>query len=266
MNELREPVFPPLLKGYRLDGGARPFEAAVTGADAGHYSAGDLLWSSDPAHVRIALVLEPDVAPARGVEMLFLAMVATTDAIGALIPPEIALTYEWPAVLRANGARVSRARFAQADETGEDGSPLWLVVGIELRLAHLDGTMEPGEMPHLTSLADEGGVELEHTLAIESLSRHMLTWIHSWDVDGFAQVLDNWLFRADGYKQEIVVPGPQREQRGLFLGLDEAGGLLLKPAEGGPSVALPLGEHLAHLDRRDSEDPTLALHNTGTDQ
>lgn len=266
VNELPEPVFPPLLKGHRLDGGDHPFEAAVAGAEAGHYSAGDLLWSSDPAHVRIALVLEPEVEPARGVEMLFLAMVAATDAIGALIPPEIALTYEWPAVLRANGARVGRARLRQATDVGEDGAPLWLVVGIEVRLAPVDGAMEPGEMPHLTSLADEGGAELEHRLAIESLSRHLLTWIHSWDVDGFAPVLDNWLFRADGYREEIVVPGPEGEQRGVFLGIDETGGLLLKPADGVSAVALSLGEHLAHLDRRDSEDATLALHNRGIDQ
>ncbi|MBC2859274.1 biotin/lipoate--protein ligase family protein [Stappia sp. 28M-7] len=266
MNELPEPVFPPLLKGHRLDGGAHPFEAAVAGAASRHYSAGDLLWSSDPAHVRIALVLEPDVEPARGIEMLFLAMVATTDAMGALIPPEVALTYEWPAVLRANGARVGRARFAQAQETGEDGAPLWLVVGIELRLAPVDGAMEPGEMPHLTSLVDEGAADLGHRLAVESLSRHMLTWIHSWDIDGFAPVLDNWLFRADGYKQEIVVPGPKGERRGTFLGIDEAGSLLLKPADGGSAVALALDEHLAHLDHRDSEDAALALHNKGMDQ
>ena len=52
----------------------------------------------------------------------------------------------------------------------------------------------------------------------------------------------------------------------LQQGIDETGGLLLKPADGVSAVALSLGEHLAHLDRRDSEDATLALHNRGIDQ
>jgi len=263
-----DPRLPPLLAGHRRPACEHPFEAAIAGAQAGRYSAGDLLWSDSRSHLRIALVLEPEVAPARGVEMLFLTMVASTDAIGTLIPPEVALTYGWPATLRANGARIGRARFRQSAELDEDGAPLWLVVGIEMRLAPIEGDVEPGEIPHLTSLADEGAADLDRTLAVEALARHLMTWLHTWGVDGFGPVVENWLFRADGYKDEVIVPGPDGDLRGTFLGLDEAGNLLLRPVDAEPAkvVAVPLGRHLDQLDRLDSLDAALARHSEVTDR
>ena len=263
-----DPSLPPLLAGHRRPACEHPFDAAVSGAEAGRYSAGDLLWSESRSHLRIALVLEPDVPPTRCAEMLFLAMVASTDAIGTLIPPEVALTYVWPATLRANGARVGRARFRQSADLDEEGAPLWLVVGIEMRLAPVGGDVEPGEIPHLTSLSDEGAADLDGTLAVEALARHLMTWLHTWEVEGFGPVVENWLFRADGYKGEVVLPDPHGDLRGTFLGLDEAGNLLLRPMDAEPVkvVAVPLDRHLDQLDRLDSLDAALALHSEVTDR
>ncbi|WP_417768722.1 biotin/lipoate--protein ligase family protein [Stappia sp.] len=248
--DLPDPVFPPLLAGHAVAAGAVPFQLAIAGAKAGDFGAGDLLWSRAVERIELALVLEPEVGADRVSEMLFLAMVATTDAIGALIPPEIALTYLWPATLRANGATVGRVRLAHSAELDESGAPAWLVVGISLQLAPLGGPLEPGEVPHLTSLVDEGGTELDRTQAIESLSRHLLTWIHTWDVDGFGPVLENWLFRADGYRAEIVLETRDGPRSGRFVGLDERGNLLMKPdkADSGQTLALPLDDALAYLD------------------
>ncbi|WP_428696639.1 biotin/lipoate--protein ligase family protein [Stappia sp.] len=247
---LPDPVFPPLLAGHPVAAGTVPFEVAVAGAGTGEMGAGDLVWSRSLERIELALVLEPEVGADRVQEMLFLAMVATTDAIGSLIPPEIALTYLWPATLRANGAAVGRARLAQSAELDESGAPAWLVVGLSLQLGPLTGPLEPGEVPHLTSLVDEGAAELDRTQAVESLSRHLLTWIHTWDVDGFAPVLENWLFRADGYRAQIVLETGDGPRSGRFVGLDEEGNLLMKPdnADSGQTIALPLDDALACLD------------------
>lgn len=246
---LPDPVFPPLLAGHPVAAEAAPFGLAIAGAKAGDFGAGDLLWSRAVERIELALVLEPEVGADRVNEMLFLAMVATTDAIGALIPPEIGLTYLWPATVRANGAAIGRVRLAQSEELDESGAPAWLVVGISLQLAPLTGPLEPGETPHLTSLADEGAGELDRSQAIESLSRHLLTWIHTWDVDGFGPVLENWLFRADGYREQIVLETGQGPRSGLFVGLDERGNLLMKPdtEDSGRTLALPLDAALAYL-------------------
>lgn len=243
---LPDPTFPPLLSGHRIEAGKDVFRAACAGARTGSYGAGDLLWSRGTKDVAMALVLEPEVPATRTQEMLFLAMVATADALGAITPPETALTYEWPVTLRVNGAAVGGVRFAQSVERDEHDSPLWLVVGIEMRLAPIAGPVEPGDMPDRTSLVDEGAVDLDRTQVLESLARHLLTWIHTWDVDGFAPVLQNWLFRADGYGKRHSVDTPHGVEEGTFLGLDEEGNLLLKrdAQAGGQTVALRLRDHL----------------------
>ncbi|MBL6430642.1 MAG: hypothetical protein HPM95_03320 [Alphaproteobacteria bacterium] len=65
-----------------------------------------------------------------------------------------------------------------------DGAPLWLVVALDFRLAPLDGPLEPGGNARPHQPDRRGAVDLDRTQVIESLSRHLLTWIHSWDVDG----------------------------------------------------------------------------------
>eukprot|EP00873_Tetraselmis_striata_P036828 jgi/Tetstr1/457092/TSEL_000333.t1 len=141
------------------------FETACAEAGAGRFSAGDLVWSRRTDVVSLALVLEPEVPPDRAVEMLFLAMVAANDALGAITPPETALTFLWPDVFKVNGATVGQVRLATSDEVDEDGAPLWLVVALDFRLAPLDGPLEPGETPDRTSLIDEGAVDLDRTQA-----------------------------------------------------------------------------------------------------
>ncbi|WP_051241386.1 biotin/lipoate--protein ligase family protein [Stappia stellulata] len=242
-----DPTFPPLLTGHAVPASEDVFQTACDGASAGRLSAGDLIWSRRTDVVSLAVVLEPDVSPERGVEMLFLAMVAANDALGAITPPETALTFLWPDVFKVNGAKVGTVRLAMSDQLDGEGAPLWLTVALDFRLAPLDGPLEPGETPDRTSLIDEGAVDLDRTQVIESLSRHLLTWIHSWGVDGFAPVLENWLFRAEGYRGPHAVETPGGTVAGTFLGLDEAGNLLLKrdASAGGDSVSLKLYEHLS---------------------
>ncbi|MBL6430641.1 MAG: hypothetical protein HPM95_03315 [Alphaproteobacteria bacterium] len=63
------------------------FRNRLRGGGSRAFSAGDLVWSRRTDVVSLALVLEPEVPPDRAVEMLFLAMVAANDALGAITPP-----------------------------------------------------------------------------------------------------------------------------------------------------------------------------------
>ncbi|MBA5776619.1 hypothetical protein H2509_05710 [Stappia sp. F7233] len=239
-----EPSFPPLLTGIAVDAGTDAFAAACEGARRGELGAGDFVWSRAIDRISVALVLEPDVDRRRAREMLFVAMVALADAIGANTPPEFAFTWLWPATLRANGAAVGQMRYQEAPAASDDATPDWLAVGIEIRLFDVTAPEgEPGERPDRTTLAEEGAGDLEAGEMISSLARHWLTWIHRWETDGIRPVHEAWLFRADGYGKEVALPSLHGEAKGIFLGLDEAGNLLLK-AEGGVRL-LSLAEHLA---------------------
>lgn len=229
---LPDPVFPPLLTGHAVTAPDRAFETAVAGAARGSLGAADLVWARDTSRLDCALVLEPDVDRARAAEMVFVAMVAFGDSFGAIAPPEIGLTYRWPMALCVNGARAGHVRAAMSAQDDADGHPHWMVVGLtlDIRRNHRDG--EPGDAPDRTDLVEEGCAELTRTDLLESYARHLLTWIHTWQTDGFRPVHDLLLFRAEGYREPVRLEHAGEVQEGRFIGLDDRGNLLLETGEG----------------------------------
>ncbi len=224
------PAFPPLLTGHRLAAGRSPAAWAETEAAAGRLGAGDLVWSEDPDDLRFALVLEPVVMRPRCQEILFAAMVATGDSIGALSPPEVSITYQWPSVILANEAEIGFADIV-ISEADHEGVPEWMVVSLKLRMRPKQGQPEPGHEADRTTLWDEGCGPLGRTALLESVSRHMVNVIHSWSEDGFKPVHDQWLARISRKQKlaAVVVPYDGDHE---FLGLDESGGALIKTGSG----------------------------------
>lgn len=239
-----DPSLPPLLTGHPVLPPLDPFQAAVEAMEKSSGEAGDFFWSCDPDRISYAIVLEPDVARAQAQEMLFVAMTAMADAIGALSPPELGITWIWPSVIHANGARVGLARMKLSSGDDESGSPDWMVVGIQLALKSVD-SLEPGKTPDKTTLWDEGAVEIDTVTAIESLSRHFLTWVHRWEGDSFRPVHETWLFRCNGYRKAVEVMTDGGSLAGTFAGLDESGNLLLKRDGEAPQIdVLQAADHL----------------------
>ena len=229
---LADPVFPPLLSGFDVRAPARPFTEALAGAQAGRYGAGDVVWARNTRIVDVAVILEPDVERSRTYEILCAGAVAVSDALGAIAPPEVAITWNWPHILMANKARVGQLRFELSAEDGPDGAPLWLVLGLELAVNPNPDGPEPGLYVGTTTLFDEGCIELDRTRIIEAWARHFLTWLNTWGDDGFKPVHEAYLFRANGYREEIRMTIGDRNLTGTFVGLDDHGHMLLKTADG----------------------------------
>jgi biotin-(acetyl-CoA carboxylase) ligase len=229
---LPEPTFPPLLRGHPVKRPARPFAEAVEGARAGRLGAGDVVWSRNVIRLDFAIVLEPEVRRQRALEMLYVAMVAFGDAFGAVAPPEVAVTYRWPQTILVNGAFVGDMPIAMAAGTGADGAPAWLVVGADIALRDDSRRHEPGLDPGTTTLFDEGCGEVTRTSLLESFCRHFLTWVHTWEQDGFAPAHQIWLGRAHDREAEVTIDCAGESLTGTFVGLDECGNLLLRTPAG----------------------------------
>ena len=227
---LPDPSFPPLLTGYSVSAPQTPLDEALAGLAQGRFGAGDVIWSRNTQRCALTCIFEPDVDRARAAEMLPLSVVALGDALGALVPPELPITWCWPAVIRADGARIGEINMLLAPD-GEDGLPQYLVIDLWLALRD-HGGVEPGDDLENTTLFEEGCADLDRTRLIESFSRHLLTWLHRWNTEGFAPVHEAYLFRADGYKDRIALDHGGEAVRGDFCGLDEHGNLLLRNDEG----------------------------------
>ncbi len=217
------PTFPPLLNGHALRSGLEPFSHTCDRAKEGEFSAGDLVWSQETDRLTFALVLEPDVPRHRCGEMLYVAMVAFGDAAGALIPPEVAITYQWPNTLQMNDGKIGSAQLVLSDAE-EGGVPDWMVIGLEVRLRANTADMNPGENYHETTFWEEGCGHISHTELLESVSRHTVNVIHTWTEDGFRPIHELWMGRLNN---DAPLAPDLLDKNANFIGVDEEGKALL---------------------------------------
>lgn len=239
---LPDPVFPPLLTGHAVKSPQRPFEHACREAERGTLGAGDLVWSRNTARAECAIVLEPEVSLSSALQMSTLAQVALADCLGSLLPPAVAVHHRWPGTILINGGAAGEVKLAAPTRAG-DVVPDWLVVGMSLQLVHDDLDREPGEMPNQTVLSEEGGAEISRTDILQSFSAYFLSWLNTWQDDGFRPIHNAWMPRAegDGKAMHIELDGAERIVE--VLGLDEEGDLVIKSVDG-PARVLPLRDHV----------------------
>lgn len=225
---LEDPHFPPLLKGHAVRAPKRPFAQACRLVQARKLGAGDVVWSRNTGRAEFAVVLEPEVALERALQMGPLLMVALGDCLGSLCPPKVAIQYRWPRGILLNGAMAGEVRIAAARVPASE-TPAWLVVGAELDIA---APREDRQEWSKTSLSEEAGSDITRTDILQSLAAHFLTRLHTWQDEGFHPAHDEWLFRAEGREAPIAVAHGGERVEGQVLGLDESGNLLLRTSAG----------------------------------
>jgi biotin-(acetyl-CoA carboxylase) ligase len=223
-----EPTFPPLFNGFRVELDDDPVAVASSAAASGSGGAGDLYWSASETRLSLALIVEPEVSAGQAMDMLFVAMVAFGDSVGAIAPPEVGITYTWPQTLLVNGARVGSVSIHFAPDTRIDGVPDWMVIELNAQIAFEDGMPEPGLYIDRTTLWDEGCGDLTRDMVLESFVRHLKTWIHNWEMDGVRPVREAWLARTVKPGEPVTFGDADEKTAGTFLGLDESGGMLVK--------------------------------------
>ena len=223
------PVMPPLFRALAVTPDIDPFERGLQFAAEGA-EAGTVLWSIGQDRCQAAVVLAPEHPLEDSLPVVLVAMLGLGDALGALLPPVVALTFGWPDRIEINGGVVGGVRLASARTEKPGDVPDWILVGYGLaaqrRPEGPEPGSEPGHRPGHTSFADEG-CEIACIDLIEHFGRHFLSWINRWQEDGVAPVRQAWLSRATGLSSSIeVASGPQRKQ-GIFTGLTDTGSIRL---------------------------------------
>jgi BirA family biotin operon repressor/biotin-[acetyl-CoA-carboxylase] ligase len=219
------PVLPPLFRPLAVTPDVDPFERGLQVAAEGA-EAGTVLWSIGQDRCQAAVVLAPEHRLEDSLPIVLVAMLGLGDALGALLPPVVALTFGWPDRIEVNGGVVGGVRLASARTGKPSDVPDWLVVSYSLASQRRADSAEPGHRPGHTTLADEG-CEIACIDLIEHFGRHFLAWINRWQEDGVAPVRQAWLSRAAGLSSTIeVATGPHKKQ-GIFTGLTDTGSIRL---------------------------------------
>ena len=220
------PVLPPLLKPFAVAPDLHPFERCLELAAEGAQP-GTLLWSIGEEVCEGAIVLAPEQPLEPSLPIVLIALLGLGDALGALVPPMVTVTFGWPDRIEVNGAVVGGVRFASAATETTAAVPDWLVVGFGVAMrGRRTHDAAPERFPR-TTLADEGCGEVLAIDLLEAFSRHFLSWINRWQEQGVEPVRKAWLTRATGLGKPVEVHLGDQVRAGTFEGLTETGALRL---------------------------------------
>ena len=227
------PQLPPLLSAEAVETGDVQAKA-VARAAAGE--GGLVCYATAGPLLDFAVTLAPEVDAATSAQMQHALIVAVGDAIGALAPPEVVVTYQYPGTIFFNRGIAGVITMTQGPVSTETGCPAWMVVSARLRLSGEMQAMPLEFRMENTSLEEEGAGFISRIRLLEACCRHFLVWLHKWEEEGFRPVHDMWSNRAEKHVDLRVADGRTAE----WLGLDEGGAGLLKLD--GEAVAVTLAD------------------------
>jgi BirA family biotin operon repressor/biotin-[acetyl-CoA-carboxylase] ligase len=211
----------------RAEAGAREGTLIVARRQTAGRGRRDRRWYSPEGNLYMSLVVRPESTAAQAARLSFVAAVALGDALAALVPPLLEVTYKWPNDLLAN--RRKCGGILVESSTGAGGGLDWLVIGVGVNLvSHPEDVDFPA-----TSLAFEGAVGITPEALMGSFARHFLRWTDRWLEHGFAPVRAAWLARAHGLGERIEVRLGGERFHATFHDLDEDGALVAGLDDGG---------------------------------
>ncbi len=218
------PQFPPLYQAYAVTADLDPFERAVDMAKSGT-DAGTLLWSARQDLYECAVVLAPENSLEMSLPVIMTASLGLGDALGALVPPVVAVTFGWPDRIELNGAAVGKIRLILPETPNPTAVPEWLVVGFNL--ANAGYWQERSNDGWQTTTLGEEGCKIELLDLLEAFSRHFLAWINRWQTDGVQPVQQAWMSRTLEVGKPVTIDVGGKRREGTFKGLNEQCGLEL---------------------------------------
>lgn len=189
-----------------------------------------------------AVILEPEEPLASARRAFYAGMVALSDALAALAPPEKPMTLAWPDAIHIDGGLVGGGRLGWPRRADEHALPDWLVFAATIRTFWGSGE-EAGRHPLATALDEEGFGDLAATRLIEGFARHLMVVLDHWQEAGFVAVARAYMARLQpegGARPEVTgdgdlaVPraGKPVERRRLISALEMPS--WLDPATGEP--------------------------------
>jgi BirA family biotin operon repressor/biotin-[acetyl-CoA-carboxylase] ligase len=186
-------------------------------------------WSSPPGNLYASILLRPRCPIDVAVGLSLVAGVAMHDAVRALTGKRVAedrLRLKWPNDLLLDGLKLGGV-LLESGKSGQRGECA-VAIGTGINLAnHPDDACRPA-----TDLAAHG-VNVSPSSAFAALAWATAERLSVWrNGKGFPAIRRAWVERAQGIGSEIAVRMGRELIRGVFLGVDDDGALLLSPKEG----------------------------------
>ena len=153
----------------------------------------------------------------------FAAALAVSDVVLA-VAPNSGVRLKWPNDVRVNRAKISGILI----ETGQADSGVWIAAGMGVNVTHVP-EQAGQEAICIADLVD--GVPPSVSDVLDALRAAFATRLDQ-ACEGFEQLREDWLSRAEGIGESVRVSADPEPLEGIFEGLDEDGGLILRLPSG----------------------------------
>jgi BirA family transcriptional regulator, biotin operon repressor / biotin---[acetyl-CoA-carboxylase] ligase len=195
-------------------------------------------WTSPTGNLYASLLLRPSVSLATASQLSLLAGVAAFDAISALAATQhagVSLQLKWPNDVLAGSAKLGGI-LLESTSSGSDSAPA-VVIGMGINTGHA-----PNDLGRPATSLMALGMPIAPVQAMAALAWSMADWLSRWDSGRcFDEIREAWLTRAQPAGAAISVRQGTSLVTGRFLGIDEAGALLLQ-TEGGEKTRITAGD------------------------
>jgi len=190
-------------------------------------------WLSLPGNLLVSFVVDPGRSLGEAAQLSFVAALSVADTVCTWQPaPESGqVTCKWPNDVLISGRKCAGILLETATPPGGAGPRV--VIGIGLNLANAP---ETAQYP-TTAIERAWGIVVEPASALEVLARRLDHWRSVWQASGFSAVREAWMGLAHGIGQPVAVRLANREQSGMFAGIDDTGALRLETADGIETVS-----------------------------
>lgn len=175
-------------------------------------------WISQDGNLFMSLVFAAELKDLGQLVILSgLAVLRTVE----FFAPQADVKVKWPNDVMVGGAKISGILFERGPED------LWIMgVGINIVSSPEHGTMYP--TCSLSSL----GAKVGREEVAEALLAQFDTLYEQWRRDGFSAIKKSWLDKAYKQGKKVTVKQDDKNKEGIFLGIDDNGGLLLLTESG----------------------------------
>lgn len=187
-------------------------------------------WASPPGNLYASFIYRPDVPANDAAKIGYVASVAVAEVVTGLLGEERGVSCKWPNDVLVDDKKIAGILPEASINAG--GAVDWIVLGIGVNIV----SNPPATRWPSTSLQALGPNNTGRAAGIDAvlaaLCRSLDIWCVRWLRDGFDPIREAWSARAWSVGQDIRLELPERTLTGRFLGLDEAGALLLASDDG----------------------------------
>ena len=180
-------------------------------------------WVSERGNLYASLMIKMDVEPRKMATMTFAVSLAVYDSLAQIIDPKL-LSLKWPNDVLLANAKVSGILL----ESHVIAKQTVQIIGVGINIKH-----NPPNTNHKATNLQANGIEIQPLDLLAILSVEMGKWLDIWHADDdFVEIRKQWLKRAGGLGEQILVKLPKSQLHGTFEDLDAHGLLVLKTADG----------------------------------